>query len=77
MDLYNPKAIAVAFECKDGTYAGVCKDKRDGSIVREKFPTLAEARNFAKAQAFRVMGDTPWVPGYRYSKSEWCMNVFA
>jgi len=61
-----------------GGFRGVVLDKRSQEKTESPiFPTMAEARYWAKSLAFKVMGATSWAPGYyRQTKSFWGMNVF-
>lgn len=38
--------------------------------------SLEDARRWAKAKVFEIMGDTAWAPGY-VLKPNWRMNVWA
>lgn len=71
---------AKAYERKaelGGGFRGTVYDRRTKTLIQsDVFTSRDDARNWAKREVFKIMGDKPWAPGYIW-RPTWVMNVFA
>lgn len=49
-------ASIAAFKNKFGTYSAAIRNEETKEIIRERFSTYDEARNFAKSKAWELFG---------------------
>lgn len=67
-------ATVNAFANKFGTFSAAILDKATGEVVRERFATFDEARNFARTKAWEMFGPVHFAPMRR--KGEYLANVW-
>lgn len=63
-----------AFENKFGTYTGAVRNERTKEVVRERFETMEDAKNFVQAKAYEWFGEGNFAPMYR--KNEYFANYW-
>jgi hypothetical protein len=63
-----------AFANKFGTFTGAILDKASGEVVRERFPTFDEARNWVRIQAWERYGECNYAAMRR--RGEYLANVW-
>ena len=67
---------AAAYELDDGGFRGVVVDRRNKErLASDVLPTIEAARFWARQRVHKIMGETPWLPGYIY-RPYWIMNVW-
>lgn len=72
----NHTLTAAAYELDDGGFRGVVVDRRSKERrASDVLPTIEAARFWARQHVHKIMGKTPWLPGYIY-KPYWIMNVW-
>lgn len=64
-----------AFPNKFGTYSGAIRNEETREIIRERFETYDEARNWVKAKAWELFGPVHFARINR--KGEYLANVWS
>jgi len=64
-----------AFPNKFGTYSGAIRNEETREIIRERFETYDEARNWVKAKAWEMFGPVHFARITR--KGEYLANVWS
>lgn len=67
-------ATVNAFKNKFGTFTGAILDKSAGTVLRERFPTMDNARNWVKAETWKMFGPVKFASMPR--KGEYYANVW-
>lgn len=73
----NHVATVYAFENKFGGYSGAIRNEVTREVVRERFNSLDEARNFVRTKAWELFGEVSFAPMRRrgeYYANVWQMN---
>lgn len=63
-----------AFENKFGNFTGAIRNEETREIIRERFPTFDEARNFVRTKTWEMFGPIRYAVVRR--KSEYYANVW-
>ena len=63
-----------AFPNKFGTYSGAIRNEETGEIIRERFQTFDEARNWVRAKAWEMFGPVNYASMPR--KGEYLANCW-
>jgi hypothetical protein len=64
-----------AFANKFGTFTGAIRNEETKVVIRERFPTFDEARNWVRAEAWKAFGPVNYAAMRR--KGEYLANVWA
>lgn len=67
-------ATVNAFANKFGTFTGAVRNEETREVIRERFPTLDDARNFVRSYAWNNFGPVSFAPMRR--KNEYLANVW-
>jgi hypothetical protein len=77
--MFADKAVAHvatvnAFANKFGTYTGAIRNEATREVIRERFETFDEARNFVRTKAWELFGEVSFAPMKR--KGEYFANCW-
>ena len=71
----NHVATINAFPNKFGSYTGAIRNELTKEVIRERFPTYDEAKNFVRVKAWEMFGPVNYASVKR--KGEYFANIWA